>query len=114
MDKTFNLPVSIHFVVSNFEISFLHRRFINRSHDFLKIKLPIRNFSRARWWNIRSDMIGQKIPQDILSLNVCDVTYEVMLDLDSTCEVINDINDLWHIIGNLIILFLQMDFLKKY
>ena len=39
-------------------------------------------------------MIGQKIRQDILSLNVCDVTYEVMLDLDSTCEVINDINDL--------------------
>lgn len=35
-------------------------------------------------------MIGQKIPQDILSLNVCDVTSKVMLDLDSTCEVIND------------------------
>ena len=35
-------------------------------------------------------MIGQKIPQDILSLSVCDVTSKVMLDLDSTCEVIND------------------------
>ena len=34
------------------------------------------------------------MPQDILSLNVCDVTYNVILHLDSTCEVINDINDL--------------------
>lgn len=34
------------------------------------------------------------MPQDILSLNVCDVTYKVILDLDSACEVINDINDL--------------------
>ena len=34
------------------------------------------------------------MPQDILSLNVCDVTYNVILDLDSTCEVIDDINDL--------------------
>lgn len=34
------------------------------------------------------------MPQDILSLNVCDVTYNVILDLDNTCEVINDINDL--------------------
>lgn len=34
------------------------------------------------------------MPQDILSLNVCDVTYKVIQDLDSTWEVINDINDL--------------------